>query len=62
MFNQGMKFALIQMKLALVKVLLEYEVCATEDTPKSLEFIEGILRSTKSTIPIMFKKRKLNQI
>ncbi len=57
-----MKFALIQMKLALVKVLLEYEVCATEDTPKSLEFIEGILRSTKSTIPIMFKKRKLNQI
>jgi hypothetical protein len=55
-----MKFAMIQMKLALAKVLLEYEVCATEDTPKSLEYIEGILRSTKSTIPIMFKKRNLS--
>jgi len=57
-----MKFALLQMKLALVKVLLEYEVCATEDTPKSLEYIEGILRSTKSTIPIVFKRRQVNKI
>ena len=57
---KGMKFAMVQMKLALVKVLLEYEVCATESTPKSLEYIEKILRNTKSTIPIVFKKKEIS--
>ena len=54
----GMKFALIQMKLTLVNVLSKFDVCASENTPHSLEYIEGILRSTTSTIPVLFKERQ----
>lgn len=53
----GKKFALLQMKLVLVNILTNFEVCCTENTPRSLEYVEGILRSTKTEIPIMFKRR-----
>nr|QVK45580.1 cytochrome P450 [Brachionus paranguensis] len=53
----GMKFALAQMKLALVECLIKFEIEATEETPQILEFTEGILRTTKNDIPILFKSR-----
>nr|QEV83799.1 cytochrome P450 [Brachionus rotundiformis] len=53
----GMKFALAQMKLALVKCLINFEIETTEHTPKFLEFTEGILRTTTNDFPIYFRSR-----
>lgn len=52
-----MKFALSQIKLALVKSLIEFEIESTDETPKFLKFNEGILRTTKDDIPIRFNPR-----
>ena len=53
----GMKFALIQIKLALVNILQKFEVQRTINTPEKLEFVEGILRSPMHDIPILFKRK-----
>nr|AHL88982.1 cytochrome p450 3045A1 [Brachionus koreanus] len=53
----GMKFALSQMKLALVKCLLKFEIESTNETPKFLEFSEGILRTAINEFQIRFNPR-----
>lgn len=53
----GMKFALVEMKLALVNLLTNFEIFPSENTPKTLELIEGLVRSPKHGVPVMFKKR-----
>lgn len=52
-----MKFALVEMKLALVNLLKNYELFPSKNTPKVLETIEGIVRQPKNGIPLTFKKR-----
>jgi hypothetical protein len=47
----------MEMKLALAKLLLKYDVLPTENTPTRLEYIEGTVRRPKTKIPIMIKKR-----
>ena len=54
----GMKFAVLEIKLALVKLLRIYNVNACDLTPDKLEFDEGFLaRRPKQKIPIILNKR-----
>jgi hypothetical protein len=52
-----MKFALIELKMALVKLLLNYEIKPTENMPNDLEFREGVVRIPKEGVHVIFKKR-----
>jgi hypothetical protein len=52
-----MKFAIVEMKLALVNLMRNFELFPSENTPKTLETIEGIVRQPKNGIPLIFKKR-----
>jgi hypothetical protein len=45
------------MKLALTKILLNFDVLATENTPKTLQYTEGTVRRPKNAIPIFLKTR-----
>nr|QUF59379.1 cytochrome p450 CYP3045C2 [Brachionus angularis] len=53
----GMKFAIIEMKIALVKLLLNFELKKSSKTCLELDFNEGIVRQPKNGIDICFKKR-----
>ena len=56
--NKGMKFALLEIKLALVKLLKSYNVNSCDNTPDRLEFDEGFLaRRPKQSIPVKITKR-----
>ena len=55
-----MKFALIEMKLAIVNIVKNFEIYPSVNTPEKLEIIEGIVRSPVGGIPVIFKKRNLN--
>ena len=55
----GMKFALIELKIALVKLLLNFEIHPTKSTGDKIELIEGVIRSPKNGINIHLKKRNL---
>ena len=52
-----MKFALIEMKLALVKILQNFEILPSSNTPKQLDIVEGIVRQPVGGIPVILKKR-----
>ena len=54
---QGMKFAMNELKLTLIKMLQNFEVCASENTPQTLEYTEGFVRLPKQPIKVIFKKR-----
>lgn len=53
----GMKFALLELKLALVNLILNYEIKPTKNTPQSLTFNEGIVRTPRESINVLFTKR-----
>ena len=50
-----MKFALLEVKVALVKILKQFKIYSTENT--SLTYVEGVVRSPKNGVKIMIKKR-----
>ena len=52
-----MKFALVELKLALVKILKAYEMLPTPSTPDQLDYIEGFVRLPNKPISVVFKKR-----
>ena len=54
----GMKFAILELKIALCKLLTTYEIQPTENTPKKLDFNEGIVRTPKNGINVIFHKRR----
>lgn len=53
----GMKFALLEMKLAIVNLLINFEILPSANTPMKLELIEGLVRSPKNGVPVLFKSR-----
>ena len=56
----GMRFALLEMKLTLVKLLMKYDVKSTSNTPSELSYVEGTVRRPKTKIPIILSKRNIN--
>ena len=54
---KGMKFALVEMKLALVKLLLNFEIHPSKDMPQHVKSIEGIVTTPEHGVKIVLKKR-----
>ena len=52
-----MKFALQELKYALVKLLKKYEIHPGPNTPKKMETVEGVVRTPKYGVKVIFKKR-----
>jgi hypothetical protein len=46
------------MKLALSKILSKLDIIATENTSKTLEYLEYLVNRPKNLIPLMVKLRK----
>ena len=55
---QGKKLAWLEMKLALAKLLLKFDVRATPNTPTRLEYIEYIVNRPKDPVALMLKLRE----
>lgn len=55
----GMKFAILEIKLALVRILMRYEILPSKHTPEKLEFIEGVIRKPKGGMNVLLKERKI---
>jgi hypothetical protein len=53
----GMKFAFQEIKFSLVKLLKKYEMVAGPSFPEKLEIIEGIVRTPKNGVPVIFRMR-----
>ena len=53
----GMKFALIELKIALVKLLLNFEINSCEQTPDVLPLKEAFVRRPKDGVYVYIKKR-----
>jgi hypothetical protein len=55
-----MRFALLEIKLTLTKLLRKYDLVASEKTPKKVVFKEGFgVRQPTEPIHIMFKRRQI---
>jgi hypothetical protein len=52
-----MKFAMIELKLSLIKILKAYELLPTQNIPDKLDYIEGFVRLPNKPISVIFKKR-----
>lgn len=53
----GMKFALQELKFALIKIVRKYEILPGPNTPTVLEIQEGAVRTPKNGVSVIFKKR-----
>lgn len=56
--NEGMKFALVELKLIIVKLLRDYDIRPTENTRTKLTFKEGTERRPVEDIRVMIQKRE----
>jgi hypothetical protein len=52
-----MRFAILEMKLTLAKVLSKFDVVASKNTLEKLIFTEGTVRRPENGIKIMIQKR-----
>ena len=55
-----MKFALVELKIGLVKLVKNFEIFAGPNTPEKLDFDEGSVRVPKNGINAIFTKRIAN--
>nr|UOU03262.1 cytochrome P450 3045C9 [Brachionus rubens] len=53
----GMKFALIELKIALVKLILNFEFLPLKDQKNEIELEEGAVRYPKNGVKVLLKKR-----
>nr|QEV83793.1 cytochrome P450 [Brachionus rotundiformis] len=58
----GMKFAMLELKIALCKLLLHVEIFPTENTPEKLELTEYFVRRPKDAFKILLNKRRSETI
>jgi cytochrome P450 len=54
----GMKFALIELKIGLIKLLLNYEIKPGKWFPEKMQFNEGLVRTPKDGVNVLFTKRE----
>ena len=58
-----MKLAYMELKIALVKLIQDFIILPSENTPDKLEFTEPLsVRAPKNGVKCIFKKRKLNTV
>jgi cytochrome P450 len=57
----GMKFALMELKMALVKLIVNYEILPSKNTPESLKFRESPIRQAVNGVSVILKKRNKSQ-
>ncbi|CAF0718008.1 unnamed protein product [Brachionus calyciflorus] len=53
----GMKFALIELKIALIKLIINFEILPSVNGEKEIEFEEGVVRYPKNGVKVLLKKR-----
>ena len=53
----GMKFAILELKIGLVKLIHKFEIHSTQNTAEKLEFEESSVRVPKNGVHVIFKKR-----
>nr|AHL88987.1 cytochrome p450 3045C4 [Brachionus koreanus] len=53
----GMKFALIELKIALVKLIMNFEILPSKNYPEILELEEGVVRYIKNGEKVLIRKR-----
>ena len=53
----GIKFALLELKMALIKIFQKFEVHTCEKTVKNLDFIEGVIGILTHDVLVVFKNR-----
>lgn len=53
----GMKFALLEIKITLVKIIKVFDLQSTVSTPEKLEFFDSLNRTLKTPIYIQMNKR-----
>ena len=53
-----MRFALIELKLAICKLIQNFEIKPNRYTPRKLEFIEYFLRVPKNGVNVTLERRK----
>ena len=53
----GMKFALIELKIALVKLIANFEFLPTDKSISQFEIEEGAVRFPKNGVNVLLKKR-----
>ena len=57
-YSIGMKFALLEIKLALTRILLNFDILASPNTPDKLILEEGFsVRRPKGGVNVIFKRR-----
>ena len=56
----GIKFALLELKMALIKIYSKFETMQCEKTVKTLEFIEGVIGIFNHDVVVKFKRRDFN--
>lgn len=54
-----MKFALIELKIAFVKLIMNFEILPSDNMPNELELVEGIIRKPKNGVVVRLKKRDI---
>jgi len=53
----GMRFAQLEVKLMMIKLLRKYDVLATSSTPEKMVYAEGIVRRPKFGVSAVFRPR-----
>jgi cytochrome P450 len=53
----GMRFALLEIKITLAKILSKYDILPSLHTPREIVFAEGVVRRPRDGIPITIKRR-----
>ena len=51
-----MKFAFTEIKISLVKILKQFKIRRSENTPENLTFVQGIVRAPIQKIKVIFEK------
>lgn len=55
----GMKFALMELKMSLIKIVGKFQIKTTKQTVEKLDFIEGVIGILTHDVNLMFQKREI---
>ncbi len=53
----GLKFAMLELKMTLIKIMRKFEVQKCDNTVKELDFAEGVIGIFTHPVVVAFKRR-----